>query len=333
MEFARVARTNYNNIDCIKVCMAIFVVATHTSLFSFIKSQEIYDAVFTALSVKVPFFFTTSGFLIWNKLWNSSREDQLQRVYKWMKKSFRLYLVWTLIYLPFTIYGFYSEGTNLKDALAIFIRNVVFVGENYYSWQLWYLLGMLVASVLLFAMLKSKLKMKTMIWVAVALAICGATLNYFMENNLCVDVCNLYSKIFKSTRNGIFQGFPYIMIGVSVAQYGVFNSRKTLWLILVISFVAHMYGHEIFTFLMTYALFSLVVQFDLPHRDDDLYKSFRLTSTTVYLIHMLWVGFFTFIIPIVNTLNLFILVVLASFSTSYLVVKNKESEIVKLLFR
>lgn len=333
MKLTRVNRQDYNNIDCIKVCMAVLVVATHTAFFSFIKSPQLYDAVFTALSVKVPFFFVASGFLVWNKVWCASTEEKLFRIKKWIRKTFRLYLLWTIIYLPLTIYGFYLDGLSLCKSLAVFLRNVLFVGENFYSWQLWYLLGMLVAGILLYCLVKLRVNQTIIYIIAGLLAILGVTIDYCNTHDLLPSFCSIYYKLFDSTRNGLFEGFPYIMIGVLIASAGAINSKKVLWLILVCSFVAHMYGFKIATFLMTYALFSLVVQVDLKKRSDNLYKSFRLTSTVVYLIHMLWVGLFTFVVPINNATILFVIVVLLSFASAYLAIRYQDSKVIKLLVR
>lgn len=333
MKLIKVNRGDYNNIDLIRVCMAILVVATHTAFFSFIKSPKIYDAIFTALSVKVPFFFVASGFLVWNKVSCASPEDRLCRVKKWIGKTLRLYAIWTLIYLPLTIYGFYLDGVGIEKSIAVFMRNVIFVGENFYSWQLWYLLGMLVAGVILYFMLKLKFSHIVMCTIAIILAVSGVLIDYCNIHNLCPNLCGLYYKIFDSTRNGFFEGFPYIMIGVTIATYGVPHSKKLLWIIFVLSFIVHMLGLKLATFVMTYALFSLVAQVDLKERQDNLYKQMRLTSTVIYLIHMLWVGLFTFVFPVNNPILLFVIVVLASFGSACIAIKYKDAHIVRILVR
>lgn len=46
-----------------------------------------------------------------------------------------------MIYLPITIYGFVQLGDGLVKSTALFFRNVIFQGENHYSWPLWYFLS------------------------------------------------------------------------------------------------------------------------------------------------------------------------------------------------
>ena len=39
--FYKINKQNFNNIDFIKVCMSILVVATHTDLFSIIEKEKV----------------------------------------------------------------------------------------------------------------------------------------------------------------------------------------------------------------------------------------------------------------------------------------------------
>lgn len=333
MQFRSFNSKTYPGIDCMKIIMAIIVIAIHTRPDFCVNSvimQHFFEMVY---ALAVPFFFVASGFLLWNKVSCASPEDRLCRVKKWIGKTLRLYAIWTLIYLPLTIYGFYLDGVGIEKSIAVFMRNVIFVGENFYSWQLWYLLGMLVAGVILYFMLKLKFSHIVMCTIAIILAVSGVLIDYCNIHNLCPNLCGLYYKIFDSTRNGFFEGFPYIMIGVTIATYGVPHSKKLLWIIFVLSFIVHMLGLKLATFVMTYALFSLVAQVDLKERQDNLYKQMRLTSTVIYLIHMLWVGLFTFVFPVNNPILLFVIVVLASFGSACIAIKYKDAHIVRILVR
>ena len=73
-----------------------------------------------------------------------------ERVRNTIIKLLRLYLIWTLLYLPLTIFGNVLLGKNLLHGSLSFIRGTLFVGENYYSWPLWYLLASIVGFTLVF---------------------------------------------------------------------------------------------------------------------------------------------------------------------------------------
>lgn len=331
--FNRYDKSSFNNIDVIKVCMAVFVIATHTSLFSFINDKEIENIITVALSVKVPFFFAASGFLVWNKIHNASKEDKLIRIKKWISKTFRLYWVWTLIYLPFTIYGFYLDGIGIVKSIIFFFRNFLLVGQNFWSWPLWYLLGMLVAGLILYIIVKYEIRDYVMYSIAFVLAIIGALLNYFHEYGIMGIITEPYFKLFYTTRNGFFEGFPYIVIGIAVASHGVLRSKVILYGILIVSFIIHMMEIKFATFFMTYALFSIVMLFDFKDRKDYFYRNCRLTSTILYFVHMIWVGCLTLIYPQLNPFAMFVLTLLLSFVTSRIVLLYKETKIIKYCFR
>ena len=53
-------------------------------------------------------------------------------------------MVVSIIYIPLTVYGTFKElreNSNLYVAVYNLIKNYFFVGEQFYSWQLWYLLA------------------------------------------------------------------------------------------------------------------------------------------------------------------------------------------------
>ncbi len=330
-------RTNnkeYPCIDCMKVVMAIIVVAIHTSPQTNIHHNILKQFISYLYSPAVPFFFTASGFLIWNKIYDSTKAEKTNRLKGWIIKTFRLYIVWTAIYIPLTIYGFHIDDNSIIKSILIFLRNIVFVGENYMSWPLWYLLGMLVAAVLIYIMVSLNAKAKTMYTIATVMALVGILLDYCNNNNIFTAIVSPYFKLFLTTRNGFFQGLPYIMIGISIANEGVIKSKKWLTAIFVLSFIAHMSGYQLATFIMSYALFSLTIQFDLPEREDNLYRNCRLISTIVYFVHMIFVACLTILLPIeIPNYILFLTVVILSIITARIAIRYKENRIVKILFQ
>lgn len=335
MRCSRVLDTDFNNIDLLKVCMSVLVVATHTELFSIISDIGSRDSLITALSIKVPFFFVASGFLVWNKIWNANRDEKLRRLKKWISKTARLYVVWTIIYLPFTIYGFYIDDVELTKGVMVFLKNFIFVGENYLSWPLWYLLGMLIASIIIYYMVKWNWKTKTMCLVGVSFAVLGVMINWLSSEGYAESILNIYFKLFKTTRNGFFEGLPYILIGVFIASKGVIRSKLFLCISFVLSFILHMCGFRFATFIVVYTVFSLVIQINIGQRSENsIFKNMRLTSTIVYFVHMIYVGLLSIFCPIkIEPVLLFSSVVLISFLTAWVVIRFKETSVVKLLFR
>ena len=58
----------------------------------------------------VPFFFLVSGFFLFGKLFDEpDRAARSARTGAWWRKILRLYLLWSLIFLPFAIIGFAND--------------------------------------------------------------------------------------------------------------------------------------------------------------------------------------------------------------------------------
>ena len=75
------------------------------SYISFLEISETFNTYFihTVCRLAVPFFFTTSGFFFFRN-YDSENEDLNEtRLKKALIRLFRIYLIWTIIYLPYTI--------------------------------------------------------------------------------------------------------------------------------------------------------------------------------------------------------------------------------------
>ena len=324
---SKIANKEYNNIDFVKVCMAFVVVAIHTHPQNSCSIVWIRELLTNIFDIAVPFFFVTSGFFIWNKICDASKEEKILRLKGWIKKTIRLYLLWTLIYIPFTIYGFYTDKLSLAKSLIVFFRNFLLVGENYLSWPLWYLLAMLVAACIIYIMVKCNFKGRTMCFVGIIFALIG----YCLDKGIIPS--DVYFSLFKTTRNGFFVGIQYILIGMLIASKGIIKSPKILFAILVVSFLFHAFGYKLAKFALIYSFFSLVLQINLK-RNNNLYRNLRLTSTIVYFVHMLWMGLITILFP--NTLSpilSFSIVAILSMATAVFVIKRQDIYVVKLLFK
>ena len=180
--------------DILKFLLALVVVWIHTG------DSDLYGLVYFA----VPAFFFLSGFFLFGKVFRES-SDASSVVSAWLGKTLRIYLLWTAIYLPFAIIGFAKEGMPFVKAVAVYLRNVVFVGENYLSWPLWYLLGLLQAG----AVIWFALKVRIPLWGLCAIA---ATL-FFLPRLIRLEEMDLYHKVFVATRNGFFIGLPCMFLG------------------------------------------------------------------------------------------------------------------------
>lgn len=222
----------------------------------------------------VPVFFVLSGFFLSRRI-IIDRDKATAAVCAWLGKTLRMYLIWTAIFIPYAAIGFWKDGLPILKSIAIWLRNILFVGENYLSWPLWYLLGLLQAGVIIW--LTEKLRLP--LWVYPFLAIILGILPHIVPfNNI-----HLYTKVFKYTRNGIFIGFPYMVLG-GVIKYCFPKIRG--W-----------------------------------KNDSRYYRPaliLRFFSVHIYLTHMLWAGFLMMSNCLPRSVSLWIVTCTISILTGYI---------------
>ncbi len=256
------------------------VIAIHTTSWSI---AHLTDAA-------VPFFFIVSGFLLFRKLTNSKEEDLLT-IRSWTLRVFKMYLIWSAVYLPFAVYGFWQDGLDLKSSVILYLRNFLLVGENYLSWPLWYLLGMVWCGIIFYVLRGLNVPVWVMLILGLALAVAAQVFN--------LDDVPAYTKLFKTTRNGLFCGLLYMASGGMVAEYlnrGKLPYDKNVSLPYFLAAVALFIGlqfstHLLWPFAVSLFLFCLAWPFNFP---DNAFSSwFGSMSRTIYLVHMIFAGLFT----------------------------------------
>lgn len=118
-----IAKEKYNAIDITKFIMAIIVIFIHTwSRFGGILMQTKLIPIVT--NTAVPFFFITSGFLLENKI-KKQKENKEKVVKKYILNALRIYIIWTIIYLPITIFGWILNGLTNKEGIFELAKNTI----------------------------------------------------------------------------------------------------------------------------------------------------------------------------------------------------------------
>lgn len=279
-----------NSLDITKFILSIFVIALHT-LYLIPNEFANIRIISTILHVAVPFFFITSGYLLFRKIELPLNQDGKKRIIKYLKHIFLLYFVWTVIYLPITIYGAYIDGSG-SSFVIYSIRKFLFVGESYYSWNLWYLHGLLLAVTITFLCLKLKINTKKIVYLGIIIFIAGIGLDFLLEMDkdllpvMAKKFINIYLWLFERVRNGIFKGFPYVAIGLYLSQLKKLQLTNGMVLFLI-GFIIYYFKFEIGLIPLATGLFILICNINI--KDNKYIPYFRFTSLYIYLLHMIFI--------------------------------------------
>ena len=279
----------YKGLDIMKFVMAIVVVAIHTRpemSFNSSLARQIFEAIY---SLAVPFFFIASGFLLFRKISLPLTEEGEQRIKSYLSRMCRLYLVWTIIYLPLTIYGFYLDGLSPVKAGVVFLRNILLVGENYMSWPLWYLLALIVAIGIIYVLLKLNVTQKWIVVCGILTALVGLGLDYCRENAYLQPITDLYFAIFVKTRNGFFEGFLFVALGMLCSNLKRISSSALVTLLFV-GILGMLYQVPLSKSMVVCAIFGAALCVKASGVSNEVSAKLRNVSTIVYFTHMLFIS-------------------------------------------
>ena len=210
---------NYKLLDLLKFICAFLVIGIHTRPFQAVS--DVADKLFyyDVSNYAVPFFYACTGYFLIVKQQN---KDMHGKICFRVKKVLKLYAVWSIVYLPLTFCGWIIEGNKEPVYLLQCLRNYIFVGDNFYSWALWYLNGMIFALIFIDLLLK-RFSIKQIVKFGSAMYVFGIILTMF-EGHLdklpmiVSAAVKLYFAAFVTTRNGLFQSLVFVSIGMLVAE-------------------------------------------------------------------------------------------------------------------
>ncbi|RHG60876.1 acyltransferase family protein [Coprococcus comes] len=210
-------------IDVVKFLMAICVVAIHTEPMIGVVGwkKDLYD---TVVALSVPFFFTSTGYLVFGSLLVPYEcvfnQNKLKRQ---INKFLKTYLLWSFIYLPLAIYGFVVvEKCGIVKALVLYIRNILLQGQNYFSYPLWYLLAALYASMAFYFVVKKGFPKKDVFLAIIVSFIATKGTNFLIESqdSLQGTLKTAAFLLQKTIADGrVFSGIYAMLIGALIRKY------------------------------------------------------------------------------------------------------------------
>ncbi|MBQ0083510.1 MAG: acyltransferase family protein [Clostridiales bacterium] len=205
-------------LDIMKFVFAILVVGIHTEPFGFNVWLDRGFGIITKLCV--PFFFIAGAYFFWIKE---------KSALKYIKRILLLYVIWSLIYLPFDI-----KSLSNMSVWGI-IRLFFWYGNTHALWYLW---GTIIGFLMTFLLLKF-LKPKTVLVIAFVFLLIGCIKSTWFP--IFKDIFVNSQPDFYGSRNGLFYAFPYTALGMNIAKSqnkGKTDNIKKLTLGLIISTIA-----------------------------------------------------------------------------------------------
>lgn len=317
-------RKNYNALDVAKFISAFLVICVHTAPLADISSEANFILVQIVARLAVPLFFIISGFLFFIKI-NTDREwndaENRYRLSHYLYRIFKIYIVWTFLYLPFSYLLIRGEN-NLGLALVQYVRDFFFNGSYYHLW----FLPALLFGICIVYFLRSHITMRMTIGICFVLYFIGMVGNIYPEVLESIPgvntVYNTYISIFSTTRNGFFFAPIFLSLGAYYAQRRriVSHNSKMIFLGFIVSFAGLFvecfylrnlgFMHDLssmYLFLVPAVSFLFALLLQLEWRDRPIYKMIRILSLLIYVSHIMFVVVLFALLPNVGNLLVYVL--------------------------
>lgn len=294
-------KSNYNNLDLFKFIMSIFVVVIHTFPWGNYENSVFINALDLITTIAVPFFFLTSGYLLASKFddpYASERNRDI--VARRIKQFVKMYLTWTAIYFPLAIYSYVINDYSVPYSILVTLRKLVFRGENFNSWMLWYLLSTIYALILIWITMKLKFKLKQL-----AVSSCLFLVLIIAVNTIALSErdLNAFLGIAKTvikytiTDGRVLNGLVYIPLGIYFFSHQKLIKYASYLLIPCFAlslFIENSWLGILLKFFLYIGVFSFILKINL--KDNKIYRILRTSSTAIYFTHMYIYSAFCFIV-------------------------------------
>ena len=320
-------------MDIAKYVAALLVVCIHT--YPFIDISETFNTYWLHIVCRlaVPFFFTASGFFFFRK-WKDNEEDNLEHLKKFILRLLIMYGLWTVIYLPYTIWNYMSAGAAWYSVLG-WIRDALLNGSYYH---LWFFPALIFGTLIVYELYKHRGMMDTL-KVSLILYIIGYFINIYApiwESLPVISVLyGFFTKTLVTARNGLFFGPMFISIGLLLSKTNRLPKKVSGMglgaCFVILSLEVILYNKlgilqdlsSMFIMLVptTYFLVNGLLAIQMPYKEQ--YRILRSDSILIYTSHVLFARILFILIPDANLVVYFLTLACAQAFAS-LMVRYKE---------
>lgn len=292
-----VTRKNYCSLDIAKFFCAILIISSHFAS-EWGNFPTIIDYSFSLYIIAVPFFFCCSGFLFFKKLYAlPTKEEKKKYFIQYEKRIWIMYALWSAIYFIHVCYDWIVDKEfSIFVVLKHIYRSIVFTSYA----TIWFLpaLGVGVAITYFLVM---KLKKKQIIAIAVLLYIFsmfGYTYRFIFAGTPIERFYQVYCELFVSSRNGVFNGVPFIFMGSVISLKDIKTSAKgffkfavpagvSLGLVIVEAFILklkfNVTGMDVGVFIVAFTYFFMMALLHLDIKENKLWIWFRKLSLLIFV--------------------------------------------------
>lgn len=230
-------RKQYNGLDVVKFVLAVLVAQRHVVQIFFGADSRWRILWNNWLSnLAVPIFFIIAGFFLFRKVEGPGTGERRSRdgrssdasvVYRYCGRILKLYLIWSVLYLPVDFYNWYHGERIVMDGVLSWLHSFLVCSTVP---QLWYLPALAFACFAVWFAYDRGVRQ----WQILTAGACLLLLGYLGDNwyynqrfpAALQELLAGYRSWFATFRNGVFYGVFYVALGLHFAKR---EKRLPVW--------------------------------------------------------------------------------------------------------
>ena len=288
----------FRYIDLFKYFFSLCVVAIHIHPLVNVQNTIVLSLYNFILSLSVPFFFCSIGFFIEEK--SKTNDKKIDIIKKNIKKYIKIYISFSIIYLPFAIYFFIHNNYNIFYSILDYLRGFFIIGENYNSWILWFILSAIYSLLLILFFIKNNYSYKKIFIISIILFLFGLFIDATISNDFFINMSflsNTFKKVISTGR--LFYSPLYIIIGMFISKNKNKTCKKNIYIIIFVLtiFFSFLIGNRINTIFIPIAIYSLFSFLTMIKKEIKIKTiGFRNLSKYLYFWHLFIWGLFSLLL-------------------------------------
>ena len=218
-------RKSYWSLDVAKFFCAILIISSHFAS-EWGNFPAIIDYAFSLYVIAVPFFFCCSGFLFFKKLDSFQNKDDKKKYFiQYEKRIWTMYALWSAVYFIHIFSGWIANNEfSLVVLLKYLYKSIVM--SSYAT--IWFLPALSVGIAITY-FLVTKLDKKYILPIVIILYLFGMfgyTYRFAVDDTVIGTIYDVYDKFMFTSRNGIFNGTPFVFMGYAISTKEIKSSVK-----------------------------------------------------------------------------------------------------------
>lgn len=254
--------------DITKFFFAVNIVFLHYGIIDVLPCGDLITATVTRLAV--PYFFVSSGYFWGIKMYTAASDPIARSITVRYCKRLGIKL---LIFEPISIAIFVIDGMIRREPVSEIGLSVIQSILFYPDGALWYIQAVIVAVLLLTPIILRGWE-RWCVLPALGLYFIGTLGNRYMflvEDTVVEHLIRQYDAIFVTTRNGLFFGFPFVLLGCLIARWNPGAPLRTQGIVILFTL----------SWFLCFVEFMLVTP-RIGHGDNALYLSYLLVAPLLF---------------------------------------------------